>query len=379
MPVLTVGLDGRFLQDKFHGIGRYLHGLVAALAELEAMRVVLFVDPTVPNLRFPLQDLRLASALEFQECRIPMYSPSELWRWPAMVSRQKIDVFHSPYFWSPLTLSCPLVSTVHDMIFDRYPEFVPGSPLRPIYRVASRLMLRRSAAVVTGSRASADDIVGIGRVPAGRVNVIPYGVEAKFNPRVPGEEVARVRVGYGLPARYVLAVGARRPHKNVRRLVEAFGRVMDDVEQSLVLVGSIDRRIADDAEPALHALRHTGRVLELDHVEEADLPAVYAGADLLVQPSIIEGFGLPVLEAMACGCPVAAARAPGVSEVAADATEMFDPLVTEQIADAILRVLGSAQRGRQLAQLGLARAASFTWPNAARMTLELYQRVVGSG
>ncbi|HEX5689951.1 MAG TPA: glycosyltransferase family 1 protein, partial [Roseiflexaceae bacterium] len=329
----TIGIDGRFLQDKFHGIGRYLYGLLAGLCALPGQhRVVLFVDPSLPNQRFPLDRLVASGRLELHPIAFPLYSPRELWSWPRVLRATPVDLFHSPYIWSPILLPCPLVTTFHDMIFDHYPEYIPGRRCLIPYKVMSRLALIKSRRVIAVSQATRDDIVEFAGFGANKIATILSGVEPAFKPVSDAAERARVRSRYGLPESYILALGARRPHKNIRRLVAAFERVAATIPQTLILVGDVDPRFSDDATPAIARLKARGRLREIGHVAEQDLPALYSMADVFVQPSIIEGFGLPVLEAMACGCPVACSNTSSLPEVAHDAALLFDPLSEDQIA-----------------------------------------------
>ena len=375
---LRIGIDGRFLQDKFHGVGRYTHGLLCALRDADTEHVVrVFVDQSLPNQRFPLQELVEPGRLELCPISTPLYSVRELGGWPRSLSRTPVDVFHSPYFWSPVILPCPLVATVHDMIFDRYPEYVPGFRYRVPYRISSRLVLRLASGVIAVSEATRQDILNFAGTSPEKVVTIPNGVEPRYRPISSETERRRVRNRYRLPDKYVLAVGSRRPHKNVRALGAAFSQLLDQVPHSLVLVGPVDDRFADGAREGIERLRRAQRVIEIEHVDEADLPVVYSMAELFVQPSVIEGFGLPVLEAMACGCPVACSRSSSLQEVVGEAALLFDPLSDTEIAAAIQRALASEGLRSGLRDRGRRRARLFTWSSVAEHTLAVYERVSG--
>jgi glycosyltransferase involved in cell wall biosynthesis len=172
-------------------------------------------------------------------------------------------------------------------------------------------------------------------------------------------------------------VGARRPHKNLARLVSAFASLAGEHAVSLVLVGTVDRRFHDDARDGIDRLRAAGKVVEVEHVEEADLPAVYSMAELFVQPSVIEGFGLPLLEAMACGCPAVCSRSSSLPEVAGDAALLFDPLSDEEMASAMRRALAPGPVREQLRERGPRRARLFTWSSVADRTLSVYREAAG--
>jgi len=377
IPETVIGIDGRYLQDKWHGVGRYTYGLLAGLCAAEGKyRIVVFIDPSLPNNRFPLRELAAGGKIELYPISFALHSPYELVAWRAVLRARPVDVFHSPYVWSPLLLPCPLVTTVHDMIFDRYPAYLPGRRYWLPYKAMSQLAIRLARQVIAVSDATKNDVLRFVPARPDKIVTVLEGVEPHFRPAAEGAERARVRAKYKLPARYVLALGARRPHKNVGRLVQAFRSLAPNIEHTLVLAGAIDARFSDDAAQAIDELRAAGRVLEIGHIDEADLATVYSLAELFVQPSVIEGFGLPVLEAMACGCPVACSNTSSLPEVAGDAALLFDPWSTADIADTLARALESPSLRRDLSQRGLERAHRFTWRTAAQQTLEVYGNAV---
>jgi glycosyltransferase involved in cell wall biosynthesis len=320
----------------------------------------------------PLDGNLPAGKLQIRSIGIPAYHPRGLWAWRAILRDCAIDIFHAPYHvWAPALLPCPLVSTVHDMIFDRYPRYMPQGYQWPAYKVVSALAVRRSRRVIADSQATKRDIVRFTRADADKISVIHLGVDPRFG-LVLGERRHReVRERYGLPATYMLALGAWRPHKNTLRLLKAFAAIAGDVPHALVLVGNVEA--GRQSSRALAALRHSRRLIELDYVPEADLPVLYSMADLFVHPSIIEGFGLPVLEAMACGCPVVCSNTSSLPEAAGDAALLFDPFSTQDLAAALGRALSSIDLRRELSQRGLRRAGMFTWERATAETLSVYR------
>jgi glycosyltransferase involved in cell wall biosynthesis len=184
-----------------------------------------------------------------------------------------------------------------------------------------------------------------------------------------------VREKYNLQQPFVLSVGARRPHKNLARLVDAYASLADRIPHNLVLVGIPDRRFEDEALKSVEENDLTNRVKFLDWVPDVDLPSIYQLADLVVIPSIIEGFGLPVLEAMACGTPVAAADNSSLTEVAGEAGLYFDPLNSEQIALSMAEVLFNPDMKLRMAEAGIQRSTDFTWESAASALLSIYDRL----
>jgi glycosyltransferase involved in cell wall biosynthesis len=269
-----------------------------------------------------------------------------------------LDVIHHPLTVPVVRPSAPAVITLHDIAHHEVPEFFPAAE-RAFRRFAYDAPARRAAAVVTPSEYSRASIVERLGVSSERIAVIPYGVERdEFHPD--GEIATRERP-------YVLYPANLWPHKNHARLIAAWSRLADrDLE--LVLTGRVDQR-------ALQRLGVGGRVRHLGHVDAARLPALYRGARALVFPSLFEGFGFPVLEAMACGTPVASSPRAALAELCAGAALMFDPTDVDAIAAAIERVVGDEQLRATLRSAGLRRAEALSWQAVARRHAEVYRRV----
>ena len=252
------------------------------------------------------------------------------------------------------------MSLLHDCIFETDPRFVPSRRMYLAYRVMTAAVAWTST-VLTVSRASASEVERFyhRRVPAGQVigNGVDQGLRC-----APGA-AERLRREFGLEPGYVLHVGAQRPHKNVPVLVEAVARVPD---ARLVLVGSADERFPDEVGPAIERLGLTGRVRRLEFVPEELLGALYAEASLLAYPSLVEGFGLPMLEAMVAGTPVLASDVPVLREVGGDAAAYAPPTDPVRWADAIERLRTDPEWRARLTATGTARAAEFTWAAVAR-------------
>lgn len=381
----TIGFDGRYLRDACFGLGRYAHGLLTALGELEGdHRLVVFVDPSAVNASFPLDSLASRPTVELRSVSMPLHDPRELLAWRLALRRAPVDLFHAPYFLSPAVLPCPVVATVHDMLYDHYPQFLPAQtnpvsrhPARLLYKLTSRVALRRARRIIANSHSTRHDIAQLTHLAEDRIAVIPPGIDRSFRPIESEDERDRIRARYGLAGPFVLSVhGSRRPHKNLDRLIAAFQRVQADVPHTLVFVGRADPLFADPAAAAIAELKRAGRLIEIPHADEWDLPGLYSMADLLVQPSIFEGFGLPVLEAMACACPVACSDTGGLPEAGGDAAEYFDPTCEEGMAAAILRLLTSPARRQARRERGLQQAQRFSWKRAAEETMALYQEMV---
>jgi glycosyltransferase involved in cell wall biosynthesis len=288
----------------------------------------------------------------------------------------RADVAHFTNGMLPLGTGSARVVTIHDMSLRLFPRCHPLRRLvinRPLLGVAARV----ADAIVTVSHSARHDLLRLHAVSPDRVTVIHEAAGPAFRPITDLSRLARIRVRYGLPDRFVLYVGAIEPRKNLRRLMDAFAVARKQgLQHELVCVGPYGWSSRDLYEHidqlGLRRLVHfTG------YVPVEDLPAIYNLGELFVFPSLYEGFGLPVVEAMACGTPVITANTSSLQEIAHDAGETVDPHSTEAITEALLRVARDADRRAFLAQRGLARAAEFSWSRTAREMLAVYQRAAG--
>ncbi len=268
----------------------------------------------------------------------------------------------------------PTVLTVHDLIWHLFPQHHKRLN-RWFLDAAMPLFCRRATRIIAVSECSKNDLVRFYGVPEDKVTVVPEAAHPRFRPAAP-EQVAAVRTRYGLPARYVVTVGTIEPRKNLIRLADAVARLRaGGLDVRLVIVGApgwlYDETLARLARPDVaDAITRPG------FVPDEDLPAVYAGADLCVVASVYEGFGLPVLEAMACGTPVVCARGSSLPEAGGDAADYFDPLDVDDMAQAIGRAWDDAGRRGRMRAAGLAQAARFSWDRAAAETMAVYQRAM---
>jgi glycosyltransferase involved in cell wall biosynthesis len=369
----SIGVDCRFIHQRWDGIGRYSYSLVAGLCGMPGgHRVVAFVDAAQPNRLDRLAGFVRSGKLQIQPIENSLYDPRAIWRWRAIIREHPVDRFYMTYHvWAPVRPPCPMSSMVHDLIYDRYPHYMPHAYAWPLYKLASTLAIRRSDRIITCSQATARDIVRFTSVSADKVAVIPLGVVARFRPERDPHLLQAARARYGLPERFVLVLGTGRPHKNINRLVAAFAQIAGDVPQTLVVVGPTGTaRLPSRARAALARRR---RIVELQYVEEQHLPALYSLAELFVQPSIIEGFGLPVLEARAGGCPVACSNITSLPEVGGDAALLFDLFSVPSLAETLRQALLSVNLRNDLSQRGLRRASQFSWERTVADTLSILQ------
>ena len=290
-------------------------------------------------------------------------------------------LLHMPAMLGPLRSSLPVVLTVHDLAILRFPEKFRWWHRASVTFFLPRLV-RTVDAIVTGSEATKSDLVELLGVDPDRVYVIPYGIGRNFEPLAPDDpRLDHVRSRHGLPRDYVITVGTIEPRKNLLRLLRAIQRLRCSRSEfrdlHLVHAGPLGWH-SDDLQRTVASLGLQTHVHFLGFVPDEDLVALYQLARASVYPSLFEGFGFPVLEAMASGCPVVTANCSSMPEVAGDAAVLVDPTSVESIADGVARVWDDGNLRRDLVCRGLNRAAVFTWEETARRTVRLYDQVLAS-
>ena len=374
MRRVRIGLDGKALTLRAGGTGRYSINLTRALLATGRpdMEFVVFSGPRTS--RAVMEEFRGACG----ECHLGAKSSllRSLTQVPAALRRERIDVFHGiDHVGIPFAgRTGKYVVTIHDVIPLILPRtFTPRH--RAVVRLALSRVRRRADRVIVPSHAVKRDVVQRLGLPEDLVTVTHHGCEPRFHPEADPASRRAAAARYGLPPRYVLAVGTLEPRKNLTTLLKAFARLRraGEVDPALRLVLAGARGWLD--EPIFRTVRSFG----LDEVvrfpgfiDDDDLPDLYRGAEAFVFPSLYEGFGLPLLEAMACGAPVVASNTSSMPEVAGGAAMLVDPLDVGGMAAAVARILRDEGLRARLRGAGLARARRFSWETAARQVLDAY-------
>jgi glycosyltransferase involved in cell wall biosynthesis len=364
---LKILIDAHLVGERETGNETYMVNLLRALSRVNRDDEIV-VAAAHPQVVEPL-------ITGDRRCSLVPVSPNPvrrlLYDLPRLASGLDVDLLCVTYT-GPLMVNRPMVAVVHDVSFRRHPEwFSPRD--RVVLTLGVGATVRRAAAVVTLSEFSKREIAATCAVPIDRIHVTPLAAGPEFT--IEGGDDAAVHARYGLRRPYLLAVGNLQPRKNLLRLIKAFNRLQAraDFHHDLVIVGTAKWGGAIGSVIDYHAL--SDRVKPIGYVSTTDLPAIYRGAELFVYPSLYEGFGLPVLEAMACGTPVLASKGSAIPETAGHAARLVDTGSASELADSIAELCSQPALRAQLREQGLARSRMFSWDETASQTLDIFHCV----
>lgn len=366
-------LDCRTVTAPKTGDRTYALNLIRALAQVEGEHEYLLytAEPTslteiVPRVPGP----------QFQPLVLPA---NPAWSWtpvvfPRDLRRRAADLAHVQYIIPPVA-PCPVITTIHDVAFRRYPELFPLKH-RVLLNLLIPLAVQHAAAIITGSEATKRDLIEFYQLPPEKIAVTPYAADPTYRPMERTAARRAVSRRLQVPVPYILSVGVLQPRKNLPRLVRAYNRIAREFPHRLVIVGK-QGWAPDELRRAVAQSPVGKEPIFTGYVADADLPVLYAGADLFAYPSLYEGFGLPPLEAMACGTAVLTSNVSSLPEVVGDAGVQVDPRSDVALTQALRELLRDEARREELAALGVMRAAGFSWEQTARETVEVYCRVLG--
>lgn len=367
---MRIGIEGLPLLFHRTGTSTYTHELVQHLRRLGLGDTVMLFSRNQRHQGGSYHDISYADRvanLLYKDYRLP-------WK----LAAERIDIYHSPRDMglpTPGHLPCRSVITLHDIILVRRARDYYSGPRARLYERRLRRRLVEADHVITISEFSRSDILDWSGLDPDKVTVVYDGVSEIFKPVEDEELLETVRHRYGLPRRYILCVGSTEPRKNIRRAIEAYTELRRmEPGVSLVVTGVDYCGVGPDQSFA--GLPLDG-VFLAGYVSDADMPLVLGGAELLFFPSLYEGFGLPPLEAMACGVPVVTSNVSSLPEVVGEAAVLVDPLSVSGMAGALEMVLGSESLRQELVEKGFKRARRFSWQRTAEETRQIYEKVLG--
>lgn len=337
------------------GVARYVYGLTEAMLESGTDHQFVLYAGTLRRRKY-FKDLMQTKPWNLASWRILPLPPKlagkafNLLPFRAQWLVGKVDIFHSSD-WSEVSSTCPSVTTVHDLVFIKYPDTVDPLILK-IQQSRLKKIVRNQTHIIADSQSTKSDLMEIYHLPSDRITVVYPGISDLYKPQTK-KEIDRVKSKYNLPDKFVLSVGTQEPRKNIARLAEA----VESLGIPLVLVG-----------------RHGwgSKTQTLGYVPDSDLPAIYAASSVFAYPSLYEGFGFPVLEAMACGTPVVTSNISSLPELAGDAAILVNPEDVSSIAKGIKTALSKRE---DLIKKGKAQSKLFTWAKTAKQTLEVYEKI----
>ncbi len=377
---MRIGIDATALPPRPVGAGNYIIELIRSLERLEvAHEFVIFAQPHGREL------IGVAARPGFEWAMIPERSPAHRLIWeqaafPRLVAHARLDLLHSLHYTRPMRLPCASVVTFHDMTFFLFPQLHTLSK-RLYFPQAIRLSARKADALIADSESTRQDAIRLLRLSPAKIYTVPLGVSPAFHPVLDAYRLEVVRQRYSLPEHFILYVGLVEPRKNLPMLLRAYQRLQEQLRLQaspelipLVIVGRFGWQIEQVFE-LVEALAIKEKVHFSGYIPAEDLPIVYNLADVFVYPSLYEGFGLPPLEAMACGTPVITTAVSSMPEHVGEAGILIPPQDERALFQALLTILQDPDLRRQLSKKGPARAALYSWNRTALETLNVYQRV----
>ena len=376
-----IAIDARRMARKsLEGIGRYVHQLASRLPALAPeFEFLLLTDRALRADKVPngCRQVVLGQAFEEGSARAKAYSPFWMNGYvPRFLAHEGVSLFHGTNYALPALGRCRHVVNIHDISFVRVPRAF--SLLHRSYlRSMVSLGVRRADHVIVGSESARNDLVRMGGVESSSLSVIHHGIDECYAPCEDRDYLTRVREQFSLPPRYVLHVGVVEARKNIEALLKAGAPLVRDGTVDEIVLAGRDGRGSDSVRRTASELGVLDKIRFLGYVPQHLMCGLYNLARVLVLPSWFEGFGLPIIEAMACGTPVAASDSSSLPEVAGGAALLFPAAEPPALENALRRLLGDPGLHADLRLRGLARAADFSWARSASQHLEVYRLVLG--
>lgn len=365
---MKICIDARKIDD--YGIGTYVRNLLNQYSMTDSTHAFYPIFAPRDAGRFP-------GASSFTPCvsRSGKYSLREQWDIPRIIKRVRADVYHSPHYVTSIVKLAPTVVTIHDLIHLIFPEYLPSKASIGYAKAMLSNAVKQADRIITDSECSKSDLINLLNAPEKKIHVIHLAADGRFGKRPESEWRPVLLHELGIMNPYILFVGNLKVHKNVAGLIRAFNMIPENLCRLLVIAGK-----GWNQSPLLQQLVKenslSDRVLVKERLSFNELNALYNGAELFVLPSLYEGFGLPPLEAMSAGTPVAASNVSSIPEICGDAAVYFNPARPDEIADRMLQLLKNVRLRKIQIQKGFERVKRYSWDKTAKETLNVYQEAV---
>lgn len=357
---MKIGIDGRLWYES--GVGRYIRNLVLEIEKQNKKdEFLIFLNSKAfEKIEFTNKNFKKIKA------DIPWHTLREQVNFKGVLEHENLDLMHFPYFSYPILYSKPFLVTIHDLIIDHYPTGNSSSLPFPFYKLKrlaykkiTRNSVKKAKKIIVPSNATKDELVKLYKANPEKIKTIYEGFDPLISSKNSGSEL--------VSKNYILYVGNAFPHKNLKTLIKAFKKLRDEMKIDLVLIGRKDyfyENLEENSYPGIFFLHN---------IEDSQLFEYYTNAKCLVMPSVMEGFGLPLLEAMSLSCPVISSKTAALKEIGGTACLYFDPENEGDLIEKIQRIINDKELRREMVNEGLMQSKKFSWENCAKETLKLYE------
>lgn len=372
---MKIAVDALTAKSFYHGMGIYIFNLLKRMIQVaEDHKFIVYKKPdvfsdfTITNDKVQINNIKGSRSLRI------------LWEYtllPASLKHEKVDVFWGPSNFLPPAKSCKFIVTIHDLSAFTYAQTYPFIRRRYYQYIISKAT-QRADFIITDSESSKQDLIKYFSIPDDKVIVIYCGIDEIFQPVESQDVILNVKQKYKLPAEFIFTLGVLEPKKNTERLIKAYARLKDTFKDIPHLVVGGSKKYGWKNEKIfqlVNSLKLNDLVLFTGAIDHKDLPVVYSAAELFVLPSLYEGFGLPVIEAMACGTPVVTSNTSSLPEIAGNAAVLVNPYNVLEIADVISLILYDENKKQEMIKNGFENIKRFNWEKAATELISVFEKV----
>jgi len=369
---MRIGIDSRMYSPKFTGIGRYVKELIDHITTLDTENEYILFFNEEEYAQYMPPNPRVSK----RRVKAKHYSLREQTTFTKALNSEELDLVHFTHFNAPILYKKPCLVTIHDLTLSKFPDEERSNTIKKFaYQMTIKNIVQKSKRIIAVSQNTKEDAIKHLGASVDKIRVVYEGVGKEFKPVSDENTSTQVKQKYGITKPFIFYVGAWRKHKNLVTLVKAFNLFKNThgLDYQLVIGGTGPD---EDVQKFIQELGLKAHVVTPGYIEDTDLPALYSAATAFVMPSLYEGFGLPVLEAMACGTPTLLSNASSIPEVAGQENALyFDPKSLDQMADAMHKIVSDENLQQSLKEKGVKRAQDFTWEKMAKETLVIYQEI----